>query len=74
MPDQSKAIASVPLIKALSPELRDAVVQILDSVGEKLILSKGETLYHEGEEGDNTGVLLISGSVEISHAVPTSKL
>ncbi|MFP6616215.1 MAG: cyclic nucleotide-binding domain-containing protein, partial [Candidatus Hydrogenedentota bacterium] len=74
MVNQSKKIASVPLIKDLSPVLQDAVVQILDSISEELMLNKGETLYHEGEEGDNTGVLLISGSVEISHGNTDPKI
>ncbi len=74
MANQSKKIASVPLIKDLSPVLQDAVVQILDSISEELMLNKGETLYHECEEGDNTGVLLISGSVNISHGNTDPKI
>jgi CRP-like cAMP-binding protein len=69
-----KAISNLKLIKSLSPPLGSALVQAFASIGQEFMLGKGEELYREGEDGDNTGVILISGSMEISHANKTVKV
>lgn len=67
MSDHTSKIESVPLLKGLSAGLRTSIATILGAISEECTLAKGETLYREGEDGDNTGVVLVHGSVEVTH-------
>lgn len=67
MEDIAKIISKVPLVTALQSGLHESVVDAICDIGEEGTLAAGDTLYEKGEDGDNTGMVLLSGSVEVSH-------
>lgn len=67
MSDYTSKIESVPLLKGLSDGIRNNASLILGAISDECTMAKGETLYREGEDGDNTGSILVTGSVEVTH-------
>ena len=74
MSDYASAIESIPLLQGLSPSLRTNAALILGAISDECTMAKGETLYREGEDGDNTGALLVAGSVEVTHGDSKPKI
>lgn len=74
MSDYTSKIESVPLLKGLSEHLRTNAALILGAISDESVMAKGETLYREGEDGDNTGVILVAGSVEVTHGNTEPKI
>lgn len=74
MSDYTNKIESVPMLKGLSEALRTNAALILGAISDECVMVAGETLYREGEDGDNTGAILVDGSVEVTHGSSEPKI
>lgn len=61
-----KQILDVPSIHALPPELKSRVAMILLWIAHEAEVPSGEVIYSQGAEDEDTGCVLVSGSVQIS--------
>ncbi len=66
MSSDKEKIMQAPLFVAFSPALRDHLADILVDIGKKRVLKKGEQLYAEGAEDDNTGAVLLDGELIVA--------
>jgi len=61
-----KQILDVPSIHSLAPDLKSRVAMILLWITHEADIPKGEIIYSQGAEDEDTGCVLVSGSVQIS--------
>lgn len=66
--DPAEYEATVPeirMLQRLTPGTRAAVSQLMLQISKAYELSPGEALYERGQEGENTGALLVRGTMRI---------
>jgi CRP-like cAMP-binding protein len=63
-----KQILEVPAIRDLPPELKSRVSMILLWIAHEADVAAGEDIYSQGAQDEDTGCVLVSGTVEISWA------
>jgi hypothetical protein len=61
-----KQILEVPAIRELPPELKSRVSMILLWIAHEADVAAGEEIYSQGAQDEDTGCVLVSGTVEIS--------
>jgi len=62
-------IIDIPVFNAMNTGLRARLSEIISSIGEPRVLKKGEVLYQEGDEDENSGAILLDGSLSVSSKV-----
>ncbi len=63
--DYKELVSAIPIMQKLKVETRDAVLAILLDLADEANLVNGDTLYEKGAKDQNTGVLLVKGSVHV---------
>lgn len=58
-------ISDVPVFNAMNVGLRGRLAEIIGSISEPRVLKQGDVLYKKGAEDDNTGVVLVDGSLSV---------
>lgn len=61
-----KQILAVPSIHALTPDLKSRIAMILLWIAYEADVPAGEIIYSRGADDEDTGCVLVSGSVQIS--------
>ncbi len=69
-----KQILDVPSIHALPPELKSRIAMILLWIGHEAEVPSGSVIYSQGAEDEDTGCVLVSGSVQVSVRGETIKV
>lgn len=58
-------VCRIPMLDSLSDSSRKAVASVLLQTARETTLTKGDVLYRGGDDSDNTGTLLVKGSMTV---------
>lgn len=58
-------VCRIPMLDSLSDSTRKSVASVLLQTAKELTLERGEVLYQGGDDSDNTGTMLVKGSVTV---------
>lgn len=61
-----KRVLEIPMVQALSPDLKSRLGMILLWIAHEVEVPAGEVVYAQGADDENTGCVLLDGAVEIS--------
>jgi len=60
-----QSLQTLPLMQGMPDAARARLAQLMLDIGEIQVLSKGDTLFHQGGLGGDTGFVILTGAVQV---------